>query len=205
MKAVCALISLVPLLLLGACSFPTSGASGSGSSSRYLAGLGVSEPMQARSPNPFDYEGYWDGAGVVGPPSIRINRNQQKAYFYKGPQLVGVSPVSTGTPEHQTPPGSFKITQKNQDHRSNLYGIIKNTATGEVINDDADARVDKPGPNEIFEGAPMPNFMRFNGGVGMHTGFLPGYPASHGCVRMPDHMARVFFENAEVGTPVVVE
>ena len=51
----------------------------------------------------------------------------------------------------------------------------------------------------------MPNFMRFNGGVGMHTGFLPGYPASHGCVRMPDHMARVFFENAEIGTPVVVD
>jgi len=39
----------------------------------------------------------------------------------------------------------------------------------------------------------------------MHTGYLPGYAASHGCVRMPDHMARKFFENAEVGTPVIVE
>ena len=205
MKLAHFLTALPLLLLVGACSYPSGGGSGSGGSSRYLAGLGVSEPMRAQSTNPFDYEGYWDGAGVAGPASIRINRAEQKAYFYKGSQLVGVSPVSTGTPEHPTPPGSFKITQKNVDHASNLYGIIKNTTTGEVVNDDADSRVDKPGPNEIFEGAPMPNFMRFNGGVGMHTGFLPGYPASHGCVRMPDHMARVFFENAEIGTPVVVD
>jgi hypothetical protein len=198
------LLAIPPLLLAGACTYAPGGAGGSGSSG-YLAGLGVTEPVASRPINPFDYDGYWDGAGVAGSPAIRINRSQQKAYFYKGSQLVGVSPVSTGTPEHQTPSGSFKITQKNPDHRSNLYGIIRNTMTGEVVNDDADARTDKPGPNEIFEGAPMPNFMRFNGGVGMHTGFLPGYPASHGCVRMPDHMARVFFENAPVGTPVVVE
>ena len=51
----------------------------------------------------------------------------------------------------------------------------------------------------------MPNFMRFNHGIGMHTGFLPGYAASHGCVRMPEQMASKFYENAEIGTPVIVE
>jgi lipoprotein-anchoring transpeptidase ErfK/SrfK len=51
----------------------------------------------------------------------------------------------------------------------------------------------------------MPYFMRFNGAVGMHTGYLPGYAASHGCVRMPHHMAGKFFDNVEVGTLVIVE
>ena len=82
---------------------------------------------------------------------------------------------------------------------------IRDVATGQVVNDDADSRVDKPGPGQVYEGSPMPNFLRFDGGVGMHTGFLPGYPASHGCVRMPNHMAEKFFEHATVGTPVLVE
>ena len=47
--------------------------------------------------------------------------------------------------------------------------------------------------------------MRFNGAIGMHTGYLPGYPASSGCVRMPNQMAEKFFENVELGTPVIVE
>ncbi len=50
----------------------------------------------------------------------------------------------------------------------------------------------------------MPNFLRFNDAVGMHAGHLPGYPASSGCVRLPDEMARHFFEHAPAGTPVVV-
>lgn len=200
------ILAALPVLLLAAsCTYAPPGGPGGQDSSRYLAGLGITEPMRARSTNPFDYEGYWDGDGVEGPSAIRISRAKQMAYFYKGEHLVGVSPVSTGTPEHQTPSGIFKVTQKNPDHRSNLYGIIRNTTTGQVVNDDADARIHKPGPNEVFEGSPMPNFMRFSGGVGMHTGFLPGYPASHGCVRMPDHMAQVFYQNAPLGTPVVVE
>jgi hypothetical protein len=50
----------------------------------------------------------------------------------------------------------------------------------------------------------MPFFIRFNGGIGMHAGRLPGYPASHGCVRMPRAMAAHFFANAPLGTPVTV-
>jgi lipoprotein-anchoring transpeptidase ErfK/SrfK len=52
----------------------------------------------------------------------------------------------------------------------------------------------------------MPNFMRITqGGVGMHAGYIPGYPASHGCIRMPEKMSRIFFENLSIGTPVIVE
>jgi lipoprotein-anchoring transpeptidase ErfK/SrfK len=55
-----------------------------------------------------------------------------------------------------------------------------------------------------FRGAPMPYFMRIHGGVGMHAGFLPGFAASHGCIRMPERMAQIFFANVSHGTPVRV-
>ena len=63
---------------------------------------------------------------------------------------------------------------------------------------------DKAPPGTRFEGSKMHYFMRFVGGTGMHEGFLPGYPASHGCVRMPGHMAATFFKNVDIGTPVTV-
>jgi lipoprotein-anchoring transpeptidase ErfK/SrfK len=50
----------------------------------------------------------------------------------------------------------------------------------------------------------MPYFMRITGAVGMHAGYLPGVPDSHGCIRMPNEMARTFFENVSYGTPVRV-
>jgi len=149
--------------------------------------------------------GRWDGDGVTGPPRIVINRRLLKASFYKGDQLVGVSKISTGKEGHNTPPGRYRITQKDKDHRSTQYGKFKDKITGEVVDDDADLTVEKTPPGSEFVGASMPYYMRFTGGIGMHTGYLPGYNASHGCVRMPDHMARKFFENVKVGTPVIVE
>lgn len=56
----------------------------------------------------------------------------------------------------------------------------------------------------VFQGAPMPYFLRVHGGIGMHAGYLPGYPASHGCIRLPKEMALKFFEDAPVGTPVEI-
>ena len=50
----------------------------------------------------------------------------------------------------------------------------------------------------------MPYFLRIHGGIGMHAGYLPGYPASHGCIRLPERLAEKFFENASVGTPVEI-
>lgn len=167
----------------------------------YLAGFQQPGAIPGQ-PRP---QGYWDDSGVTGPARIRISLNDQRAYFYKGETLVGVSPISTGTDGHTTPRGSFRVAEKDIDHVSSLYGIIKDRATGQTINPDADTRKHKAGPGEVFELAPMKYFLRFNGAVGMHAGFLPGYPASHGCVRLDEGMAKIFYDNASVGTPVTVE
>ncbi len=179
--------------------------------SDYLAGIGgptrqqTSGGVQHPAPAIPDDISYWDGDGVSGAPLIKINRSKQTANFYKGGVLVGVSKISTGKEGTGTHAGNFKIVQKSKDHKSSLYGVIKDEATGQMVNDNADFRIDKVGPGQVKYHAPMPNFMRFDGGIGMHTGYLPGYAASHGCVRMPHHMSEKFFANVEVGTPVIVE
>ncbi|MGC6459594.1 MAG: L,D-transpeptidase family protein [Akkermansiaceae bacterium] len=198
MKALLGVIVSLPVLLVSC--LPTSLDVGSG----YLTGFRTMTPTNEKQPLAHQ-RGYWDGDHVPGPALIRLNRDEQKAYFYKGQELVGVSPISTGKTTHTTPAGRYKITQKSEDHESSLYGVIRDRATGEIVNDDADTRKDRPGPGQVFEAAPMPYFMRFNGGIGMHVGHLPGYAASHGCVRMPKEMAVKFFEAAKVGTPVIVE
>jgi len=169
----------------------------------YLNAFRTSAPIQETTP--IHARGFWDGDGEVGPASIVIKRSEQKAYFYKGQQLVGMSPIATGKSTHTTPAGRFKITQKSPNHKSSLYGVIRDTSTGQVVNADADTRKHRAGPGQVFENAPMPYFMRFNGAIGMHVGHLPGYAASHGCVRMPEPMAKKFFENAQIGTPVTVK
>jgi hypothetical protein len=179
--------------------------------SDYLADVGG--PARQRPSNgPYhappaipDDVSYWDGDGVSGAPLIKISRKDQKAFFYKGNLLVGVSRISSGKEDHGTPNGRYKIIQLSKDHRSSKYGVFKDKITGATINDDVDTSKDKVPPGAVFVGAPMPNFMRFNGGVGMHTGYLPGYAASHGCVRMPHQMSEKFFENVKIGTPVIVE
>jgi hypothetical protein len=176
----------------------------SGEEVGYLTAFRSATPKSEREPLAHE-RGYWDGDNVPGAPLIKLNRDEQKAYFYKGEELVGVSPISTGKTTHTTPVGRYRITQKNKDHKSSLYGVIRERATGQIVNDDADTRRHRPGPGQVFEPAPMPYFMRFNGGIGMHVGHLPGYAASHGCVRMPKEMAVKFFEAVEVGTPVIVE
>jgi lipoprotein-anchoring transpeptidase ErfK/SrfK len=190
------------LILLSSCTeLPGNGGSGR----PYLAGLGVTSPAPSGFSNPAEAASFWDGDTIHGTARIRINRSEQRAYFYKDDYLVGVSPISTGNEENTTPPGTFKVTEMGIDHESSVYGIIRDLATGEVVNNNADLRIDKPGPGQEFIHAPMPFFLRFNYGIGMHAGYLPGYPASHGCVRMPKQMAAKFFENAQVGTPVIVE
>lgn len=193
------------VLALNACA--PSGPQKSG----YMAGVGgpvvqqVSNGPHHSAPAIHDDISYWDGDGVQGSPLVKINRTQQKAYFYKGGTLVGVSKISSGNEDHATPPGRYKITEKSKDHKSSVYGVFKDRATGMMTNDNVDIRVDKPKPSEIYYAAPMPNFMRFAGGIGMHTGYLPGYAASHGCIRMPHQMSEKFFENVSLGTPVIVE
>jgi hypothetical protein len=150
-----------------------------------------------------DNVSYWDGDGVSGSPSITIDLGEQKAFFYKGGRLVGVSMISSGREGYSTPPGQFKIIQKNKDHVSNLYGDYVDGG-GNVVVSNVGVKRDPMPLGTRFRGAPMPYFMRIHGGVGMHAGFLPGFPASHGCIRMPERMAEIFFANVSHGTPVRV-
>ena len=147
---------------------------------------------------------YWDDSGIDGPPSIIINLNKQTAAFYKGGKLVGISAISSGREGFDTPSGNYKISQKDLNHASNLYGDYVD-ASGNVVVKDVDVEKDPRPPGLSFRGAPMPYFMRITGGVGMHQGFLPGVPDSHGCIRMPEKMAKLFWDNAPQGTPVIVE
>lgn len=147
--------------------------------------------------------GYWDGDGVSGAPSVVIDLGSQQARFYKGGKLVGMSPISSGREGYRTPTGQFRVIQKNPDHVSNLYGNFVDASGNVVVRNVSSAR-DRAPAGTHFQGAPMPYFMRITGAVGMHAGYLPGVPDSHGCIRMPRDMAQVFFENVSVGTPVSV-
>ena len=146
----------------------------------------------------------WTGDGVLGTPSVTIDLGSQTATFFKGDQPVGKSPVSTGREGYGTPTGSFKITQKNKNHVSNLYGDFVN-AQGDVLVKNVTFKKDPVPPGGRFAGSPMPFFMRLGRtAVGLHQGFLPGVPDSHGCIRMPERMVKIFFDNAPSGTPVTI-
>lgn len=147
---------------------------------------------------------YWDGDGVPGEPKIVVSLSQQKAMFYKGGRLVGVSAISSGREGFDTPPGDYKIIEKKLKHQSNLYGNYVDAA-GNVVVANVGIKIDPMPPGTRFVGAPMPYWMRLtNSGVGMHAGFLPGVPDSRGCIRLPERMAKAFFENAPIGTPVTI-
>jgi lipoprotein-anchoring transpeptidase ErfK/SrfK len=128
---------------------------------------------------------------------------EQRAYFFKGGQLVGISQLSTGREGRLTPVGQYKIMQKDHDHVSTRYGDYVD-ANDNVIVPNVDNQVDPKPPGTHYKGAPMPFFMRIVDGVGLHAGYLPGYPASHGCIRMPEFMAENFYNSVSVGTPVTV-
>ncbi len=167
------------------------------SSASYMGGSPEQDPIS----HP-ESRAYWDGDNVNGAPSIVLNLTRQKMYYYKGGQLVGMSPVSTGREGYDTPAGDFRVLQKDRDHISTLYGDFVD-ASGSVVAANINANDAKPS-GASFRGAPMPYFMRLHGGVGTHAGFLPGVPDSHGCIRMPEKMAAIFFENTPVGTPVKI-
>jgi lipoprotein-anchoring transpeptidase ErfK/SrfK len=147
---------------------------------------------------------YWAGESSSGPAGIVIDISDQKLYYYKGGKLVGVSAVSTGREGHDSPVGKFKVRKKEKEHASNLYGDFVDASDTPVVKN-VDATKDKPPAGTHFKGSSMPWFMEFAPGVGMHTGFLPGIPDSHGCIRLPDKMARTFFDVTPMGTPVTVQ
>ncbi len=81
---------------------------------------------------PRDTVSYWDGDHASGSPSIKISLGEQRAYFYKGGVLVGVSQLSTGREGLNTPAGNYKIIQKDKDHVSSLFGDYVDSS-GKVV------------------------------------------------------------------------
>ncbi|MEO6519203.1 MAG: L,D-transpeptidase [Pseudoxanthomonas sp.] len=111
-----------------------------------------------------------------GPVLVVISLDEQRVYVYRNGIAIGVSTISSGKPGKDTPPGVFTILQKNKDHRSNLYN-----------------------------NAPMPYMQRLTwDGIALHGGTLPGHPASHGCVRLPQAFAQKLFAITRTGDTVVV-
>jgi len=134
--------------------------------------------------------------------SIEIDLQEQTAYLIRNGRAVFSTPISSGRYGHLTDVGSFKVMEKERNHFSTLYGRIEDPY-GNIIVADADS--DMPVPRGCrFIRAPMRYFVRFNNSIGMHAGYLPGYPASHGCVRLPEQKAIAIFNAVEVGTPVTV-
>ncbi|MFZ2997327.1 L,D-transpeptidase family protein [Sphingobium sp.] len=141
--------------------------------------LGSANPLPAASPAdalaPGGFRWLEEGAGD-GPLYMVISIDRQMVHVYRGDRLIGQARVSTGTKGHRTPTGQFPILQKRQWHRSNLYS-----------------------------NAPMPFMQRLTwDGIALHAGHDPGYPASHGCIRLPYAFARQLFALTRIGTPVEV-
>ena len=114
--------------------------------------------------------------GASARVKIVVSLLDQLAYIYRGERLLGVSTVSTGADGHDTPVGEFTILEKQVFHRSNLYSD-----------------------------APMPYMQRLTwDGIALHAGQLPGYPASHGCIRLPKAFAKQLFDLTAMGGAVSV-
>ena len=107
---------------------------------------------------------------------IVVVLNVQRLYVFQNSKLVAFSTISSGKKGHETPPGIFPILEKDLDHKSSLY-----------------------------DDAPMPFMQRLTwDGVAMHAGHNPGFPASHGCVRLPAEFAKRLFNVTKYGQRVIV-
>lgn len=112
----------------------------------------------------------------TGPIVVVVSLDEQRVYVYRNGIAIGVATISSGRRGHETPPGIYTILEKDRDHHSNKY-----------------------------DNAPMPYMERLTwDGVALHGGQLPGYPASHGCVRLPAPFAELLFSITQRGETVVV-
>ena len=141
--------------------------------------------------------------GHSGRASIVVSLRAQEAYLYRGGYRIASSRISSGREGYRTPLGRFHIIRKDEDHRSNIYGDYVDES-GRVVKANVDSRRDRRPPYSHFVGTSMPYFVEFSPAYGLHQGYLPGVPASHGCIRMPYWKARQFYNAAQIGTPVAV-
>jgi len=136
---------------------------------------------------------------------VIVSLPKQRAYLMTGEEIVIDSPISSGKRGHTSPGGSMHVLEKDPNHHSSLYGDFVDVS-GRVVRAGVSMHIDAAPSGTHFQGAAMKWFMRLTGdGVGMHVGILPGYPASHGCIRMPSDGAKLFYDHVKVGTPVEVQ
>lgn len=136
--------------------------------------------------------------------AVEISLSEQRGLLLVDGAIAMDFPVATGKRSHPTPTGTFSIRAKQKDYSSNLYGRIVDAA-GTVLVENADARTDVPPEGASFQGSKMPYWMRLTDtGVGMHVGYVPGRPASHGCIRLKRDVAIQLFEMLKIGTPVTI-
>ena len=115
-------------------------------------------------------------AASTGPVFLVIDLTRQRVFLYRDGEPIGASTISSGSKGRETPIGTFTILEKEVMYRSRTYGD-----------------------------APMPYMQRITArGVAMHAGSLPGYPASHGCIRLPLAFAKLLYGVTQLGTPVMV-
>ena len=115
-------------------------------------------------------------AAPEGPVLLVVNLATQRAILFRNGVPIGASTVSSGKPGYDTPTGVFTVLEKKQEHYSKTYG-----------------------------NAPMPNMQRLTWkGVALHAGNLPGYPASHGCIRLPTKFSSLLFGATKLGMTVVI-
>ncbi len=136
---------------------------------------------------------------------VVISIAKQRAWLMFGEDQIYIdTPVSTGKRTGSTPTGKFTILQKHKDHRSSIYGDFVDKR-GRTVRRGVSLKVDSAPGGTRYVGAPMKYFCRLtNDGIGMHIGKLPGYPASHGCIRLPDEIAPLIYEKVKLGTVVEI-
>jgi lipoprotein-anchoring transpeptidase ErfK/SrfK len=135
---------------------------------------------------------------------VVVSIPKQRAFLMVGEQIAADEPISSGKVGHGTPTGNLSVLEKDPNHHSNIYGNFVDHE-GRIVRAGVSAKVDSAPSGTHFEGAPMTWFLRLTEeGVGMHIGILPGYPASHGCVREPSDGAKLFYDYTRVGTKVDV-
>ena len=118
----------------------------------------------------------WRKGSFDGEPRVVVSLSDQRAYLYRGDALVAVAAISTGTDDKPTPTGIFSVLDKKPMHRSIKY-----------------------------DNAPMPFMQRIDKyGTALHAGHNPGYPASHGCIRLPSDFAKKLYSVTDLGATVLI-
>jgi lipoprotein-anchoring transpeptidase ErfK/SrfK len=166
-----------------------------------VAGCANHQRVTAGPPSPVSI-GFISASNMGPGTRVIINLSEQRAYLVEDAKVSLVSPIASGKPGWSTPTGRFSVIDKDIDHHSQSFGSVVD-GSGRIATLSATPGTYVP-PGFHYQPAPMPFYMQFSQAIGMHAGYLPGYPASHGCVRMPRDLAERFFERVHIGTPVTV-